>query len=132
MSESAHDVSLALRVKPCFRLWQRMLGLLGRPFLDADEALWISPCWSVHTFGMRFDLDVVFIDRRGKVLRIVQGLSAGRFAACSGASSVIEMSAGAAGRQGIVQGDLLKMAVDPAGETVEIFLRKPPWLHSDD
>lgn len=125
MNGSAQDKILSLRARPCFRFWRRMVGLLGQSGLSADEALWISPCWAVHTFGMRFDIDVVFVDHRGKVLRVIQSLTGGRLAACSGAKSVIEMSAGAAGHLGITEGDILKMTVDPAGTTAEVFLRKP-------
>ena len=45
----------------------RLKGLLGRNELPSDEALVISPCNSIHTFGMKFPIDVVFLDKNNTV-----------------------------------------------------------------
>jgi uncharacterized membrane protein (UPF0127 family) len=47
-------------------LFKRMKGLLGRSGMSAGEALWIKPCMSVHTFFMRFPIDVVFLSKKIK------------------------------------------------------------------
>lgn len=49
--------------------WSRARGLLGRPRLGRDEALLISPCNSVHGLGMTYPLDLLFLDRQGRLLR---------------------------------------------------------------
>lgn len=54
--------------------FERMYGLLPESSLAADEALWIHPTTSIHTFFMRFAIDVAFLDRTGKVIRIYRSL----------------------------------------------------------
>jgi hypothetical protein len=49
---------------------ERLRGWLGRDAPGEGEGLWLKPCASVHTFGMRFAVDVAFMDRSGKVLRV--------------------------------------------------------------
>jgi uncharacterized membrane protein (UPF0127 family) len=72
----------------------RGLGLLGRRFLSPEEGLLIEPCSSVHTFFMRFTIDVVFLDLENRVVRI-RTLEPFRYAmGASGAKKVLELSAG--------------------------------------
>lgn len=52
----------------------RLRGLLGRKGMHAGEALVIKPCSQIHTFFMRFDIDVIFLDRQGKVLQVVESM----------------------------------------------------------
>ncbi|MDO5505026.1 MAG: DUF192 domain-containing protein [Pseudoxanthomonas suwonensis] len=75
----------------------RLRGLLGRaPLQDrARQALWLRPCASVHTLGMRYALDVVFLDRDDRVCGWREHLAPIRFAACTGARSTVEFHAGA-------------------------------------
>jgi len=79
--------------------FQRLRGLLGRSQLDINEALHIKPCSDVHTFGMRYPLDVVFIGDAGHVID-VKTVQPNRIAYCKGASSVIEFRQGAARKHG--------------------------------
>jgi uncharacterized membrane protein (UPF0127 family) len=65
------------------------LALLRSP--PAGHALLIPRCASVHTFGMRFALDVFFLDGDGAVLRCVHGVRPGRVVRCAGAASVLEV-----------------------------------------
>lgn len=77
-------------------VWQRLCGLLGRPPLGPGQGLWLTPCRAVHTAGMRYAIDLAFIDRRGRVVRIVRSLRPWRWAACWRARSVVELAAGEA------------------------------------
>ena len=86
----------------------RKRGLLGRDGLPAGAALVIAPCGGVHTFGMRFRIDVIFAARDGKVLKIVHNLGPRRIALSLGAFAAIEMAAGEAARAGITAGDFLQ------------------------
>ncbi|MBV8464660.1 MAG: DUF192 domain-containing protein [Burkholderiales bacterium] len=88
---------------------ERMRGLLGRPRLADDEILLIKPCNAVHTFGMRYAIDVVFTDRRGRITKIVHRVSPGRFAMSITASQVFELSAGTAQRMGFAAGQTLPL-----------------------
>jgi len=80
--------------------WTRLRGLLGRPPLGADgqEALLLRPCGAVHTFGMRYPLDIVFLDKRGCVLGVHAALPPGRMRHCRGARQTLELAAGALAR----------------------------------
>lgn len=86
------------------RLPDRLRGLLGRPALAPDEVFVITPCSSIHTVGMRFAIDVVFVGRSGRILRIDRDVRPGRIRMCVAARSVLEMAAGSADRWGLVVG----------------------------
>ncbi len=92
--------------------WERMRGLLGRARLGADEALLLEPCRSVHSFGMRYPLDLVYVDRRGRVCKLVYGLQPGRFSASLGAYATFEFAAGVLAVTGIKMGDVLAWRAD--------------------
>ncbi|MBS1820554.1 MAG: DUF192 domain-containing protein [Acidobacteria bacterium] len=89
----------------------RRKGLLGRKTLSAGEGLWIVPCEAVHTFGMQFPIDLVYMDRNKRVKKIRHSVPARRFSACLSACSVIELTAGAARRAGTRNGDELEFTV---------------------
>jgi uncharacterized membrane protein (UPF0127 family) len=59
---------IAPRVKVATSLAARSYGLLGKASLPAGEGLWLKPCTSVHTFFMRFTIDVLFVDQEGVAL----------------------------------------------------------------
>lgn len=62
------------------RISERMRGLLGRSGLPPGELLSIPHCNLIHTFGMRFPIDVIFIDANGTFVKIVRNLHPKRFA----------------------------------------------------
>ena len=95
---------------------QRALGLLAHPPLTPRQALWITRCDSVHTVGMRYAIDVVFLSRSGQVLRVVHAVPPLRFRLCRGAAAVVELRAGAAHALGILAGQVLAV-VPPEGAT---------------
>jgi uncharacterized protein len=96
-----------IKVARCTTFVERARGLLGRPALGSLEALWISPCASVHTFGMRYAIDVVFCNFDGEVIRVVGQLGPGKIAAVTGARIACELHAGAARKLGIRTADTL-------------------------
>jgi uncharacterized membrane protein (UPF0127 family) len=69
----------------------RLLGLAWLRGIPAGHALLIPDCRSVHTFGMRFPIDVVFLDERGRALRIERGVKRRRVLVCRGAFAVLEL-----------------------------------------
>lgn len=85
----------------------RMRGLLGRPPLGEGEGLLIEPCGSVHTFGMRYGLDLMFLDQKWKIRKLVYGLSPLRLAASFGAVRTLEMAAGVLAPLALSKGELL-------------------------
>ena len=91
----------------------RRRGLLGRNGLDPGAALVIAPCNSIHMFFMRFAIDVVYVDRAGRVRKIVRGLRPWRISAAMFAYAVIEFGAGALDHCDIERGDRLYVEVTP-------------------
>ena len=96
-------------VRHAERWWSRLRGLLFRPPLAADgsEGLLITPCGSIHTCGMRYPIDVVFLDRKGVVLGCHEAVEPGRFRLQRGARSALELAAGGIRRHAIRPGDRL-------------------------
>jgi uncharacterized membrane protein (UPF0127 family) len=85
----------------------RMRGLLGRRSIGSDEGVLLRPAGSIHTFFMRFPIDAVFLDRDGRVLRVVESIVPWRTAAARGARAVLELRAGESARRRITAGDVL-------------------------
>lgn len=85
----------------------RLRGLLFAPTLRPGQALWIRPCNAVHTFGMAYAIDVVFLDAAGTVLRVVPALAPWRVAWHWQARDVVELAAGEAAALGLARGSRL-------------------------
>jgi uncharacterized membrane protein (UPF0127 family) len=94
------------------RFWTRALGLLVGAPLDPAEGLLISPCSSIHTLGMRYPIDVVFVDREGCVMRVFAAVRAGRVRFARGAQAVVELRAGIAAEHGLREGVRLDELAD--------------------
>ncbi len=73
---------------------ERMRGLLGKPPLEKDQALLITACSSVHTFGMAYPLDLAFLNKDWQIKRIVKSLKPWRMAWSFTSNMVLEMSPG--------------------------------------
>jgi uncharacterized membrane protein (UPF0127 family) len=82
--------------------WQRLRGLAWRRSPPNDWALLFPRCRSVHTFGMGFPIDIVFLDRWGWPIDVRRGVKPRRLVTCRAAAAVIEMRAGAADRHFVV------------------------------
>lgn len=93
-------------------IWTRFRGLMFVGRLAAGEGLLIDPCTSVHTMFMRMAIDVVFLDRTNRVVKIAHDLKPYRFSIAKGARRVLEISAGCARSLRIEVGDELRF--DPA------------------
>src|SRR6266516_3156459 len=92
------------------RMLSRMKGLLGRRSLPPDEGILIRPAPSIHTFFMRFPIDVVFLSRQGEILKVAERVPPWRARSCRHSYAVLELAAGEAGRRGIAVGDRLDTA----------------------
>ena len=99
---AAASGSALAAVRRCEGSLERMRGLLWRPALAPGQGLLIAPCNSVHTIGMRYAIDVVFLDREGRVLKVCPALKPLRMAMARGARQVIELAAGEASRLGFL------------------------------
>ena len=73
---------------------KRNKGLLGRERLSRGEGLWIIPCQAVHTFGMRFPIDLVYLDSKKRIRKLRNEAPPGRLSVCLFAHSVLELPSG--------------------------------------
>ena len=99
----ASQIELALDSK------SRRRGLLGRDTFDRGSALIIAPCSSIHTFFMRFAIDVVFVARDGRVLKTYAAMGSRRIGFSMGAFAVIELPAGALAESEPQPGDIVRL-----------------------
>ena len=85
----------------------RLRGLLGRTF-DNFDALRLKPCNSIHTIGMKYPIDAVYLDRKGKVIDIDSEIEPGRTCKVRlKAAQVLELPSGKAAELGIKPGTRL-------------------------
>ena len=101
---------LSVDVKVADTLFTRMKGLLGKKELPFGEALWIKPCFSVHTFFMKFAIDVIFLNKTNQVIASVSNLSPNRMTRLySQAFSVLELPSGTIDASNTVIGDKIEI-----------------------
>ncbi|MBV8728569.1 MAG: DUF192 domain-containing protein [Acidobacteriia bacterium] len=86
---------------------KRRTGLLKKQQLNPGEGLWIAPCESVHTFFMKFAIDLVYLDKKKRVRKVRHAVPPWRLSACLSAHSVLELPAGVVSETGTQPGDQL-------------------------
>jgi uncharacterized membrane protein (UPF0127 family) len=91
---------------------RRRRGLLGRDNLTSGEGLWIVPCEGVHTLGMKFAIDVLYLDRKKRVRKLRRVMRPWRLSICLLAHSVLELPAGTIDRTGTQPGDQILLSSD--------------------
>jgi uncharacterized membrane protein (UPF0127 family) len=87
----------------------RNKGLLGRKGLEPGGGLWIVPSGAVHTFFMRFPIDLVYLDRKKRVRKARSRVPAWRISGAFWAHSVVELPAGAIHQSQTVKGDRIEI-----------------------
>jgi uncharacterized membrane protein (UPF0127 family) len=120
ISNLTRKVVLAHRVEIADHGGTRRKGLLGRNRLPVGEGLWIVPCESVHTFGMKFPIDLVYLDRSKKVRKTRSAVPPWRLSACLSAHSVVELASGT-----------IQMTQTQPGDTLEFSSADPPTDDTD-
>jgi uncharacterized protein len=93
---------------------RRRKGLLGRDGLEPGTGLWIIPCESVHTFFMRFPIDLVYLDKEDRIRKVRGAVGAWRLSACFSAHSVLELPAGTIRDSETKRGDQLEFEPVPS------------------
>ena len=99
------DCVLGARVALADAVWTRARGLLGRPRPTQGEGLMLNPCRAVHTLGMRYAIDVIFLDRDGRVVALYPELRPGRFAWHPRATFALEVPIGTIVASGTAEND---------------------------
>ena len=113
----ADERALPCRVRRALSFLERARGLLWRAPLQDGQALWIASCASIHTVGMRYAIDVVFLDAGDRVVCVAADVPPMRFRLGRGARSVVELRSGQARALGLAAGQRLS-ATSPAADTV--------------
>jgi len=104
---------LAERARVADRFFARAWGLMGREVLAPGEGLVIVPCRSVHMAFMRFALDIVFLDRRGDVCRVMNLRPWGFSPVVRTARTVLELPEGTIARARVEVGDRIDIVEGP-------------------
>ena len=100
---------LATRAEVADTSAKRRTGLLKHQRLESGEGLWIIPCESVHTFFMKFAIDLVYLDKDKRVRKVRHAVPPWRASACFSANSILELPAGTAKETGTQPGDQLSI-----------------------
>ena len=104
-------ITIARCVSQAFTSQSRRKGLLGRESLPPGEGLWIRPCEGIHTIGMRFAVDVIYLDRARRVRKVLRNVRPWRFSVCLRAHSVLELPAGTVHEGMCRPGDILSFTL---------------------
>jgi len=108
---------LATTVKKADNFLTRLVGLLRRRSLGPEEALWLVPSKGVHTVGMRFPIDIIFLDRSNRVIDFVSGLAPNRFSRLhASAHSVLELPRGSIQKSSTEVGDEVEITLAAVSE----------------
>ena len=103
------EIVLGDKVRTASTFLSRLVGLLGTAAIADGEGLWIVPCRSVHTLGMRYPIDVAFLDARGIVVGILEGLPPNRVGRVfRDARGALELRSGILAATGTAPGDRLE------------------------
>ena len=109
MKNSTKGTIVADHVRLADTFWQRLKGLLGTKLLPLGHGLIIKPCSSVHTFGMGYPIDVLFVDDNDCIVKIVDNMLPSKMSMSSGSKYVVELPAGTAHRTASCVGDILEL-----------------------
>lgn len=105
------DTVLATCMEVADSASKRKKGLLGREGLAPGGGMWIVPCEAVHTFWMRFSLDLVYLDRKKRVRKLSRDVPPWRLSGCLLAHSVLELPPGTIRDTQTQPGDTLEFSV---------------------
>lgn len=93
--DASQEIIIAKEVRDATTFWQRLLGLLGKKDLSVEQGLIIEPCKIVHTFFMKFALDIIFLNQRDRVVNIIENMPPNRISPfINEAQVVVELKAG--------------------------------------
>lgn len=108
---------LATTVRKADNFLTRLVGLLRRTSLGPEEALWLIPSKGVHTFGMRFPIDIIFLNEDKKVIHTVRDLAPNRISRLQLRSrSILELPQGAIQKSATAVGDQIEILLAESSE----------------
>jgi uncharacterized protein len=103
---------LATKVRKADNFMTRLVGLLKRRTLGPEEALWLMPSKGIHTIGMKFPIDVVYLSRKNLVLRLISGMAPYRISSINLKTySILELPNGTIKKSRTEIGDQLEISL---------------------
>lgn len=109
LTNTRNDKVVARMLLTAFDSTSRRRGLLKHESFEEGSALIIAPSNAIHTFWMRFAIDVAFVTQEGRVVKVCSSVVPWRIAAAWGGYAVIELPAGALSVSDTRRGDLLQL-----------------------
>ena len=103
------NTEIGARIEIASTAGRRNKGLLGRTGLNSGGGLWIVPCEAVHTFAMKFAIDLLYLDKAHRVVKVRHAVRPGRISGALRAHSVIELPAGTLAATETQRGDQLQL-----------------------
>ena len=108
MEQFVQRIPYSIEVADSF--FKRLKGLMFRKDQLVEEGLWIIPCNSIHMCFMNFEIDAVFLNKEGRIVKMVEALKPWRFVKpVRDAYSVVELPSGTVTKLGLKQGKMLKI-----------------------
>jgi len=112
MVNATRGAALGSRIRLADTWWSRLRGFLARPEPIIGDGILLSPCSKIHTFGMRFPLDILFLDRKGRVLAMYPEVRPWRMTPrIRNSAYALELPAGTIDHSGTQVGDRLTWRV---------------------
>ena len=122
------DCFVATEVSAADTYVRRLVGLLGKTgtWNRPGRGLWIIPCHGVHTLGMMFTIDLVFLDREKRVVHVEEHVRPFRISkVCLNARSVLELPTHTVGRTGTCIGDQLEIIRHDRSQPLPTSAQRP-------
>jgi uncharacterized membrane protein (UPF0127 family) len=112
ITNKTKDTILAKNASLADVLFTRIKGLLGKNILGQEEALIIKPCSAIHTFFMRFAIDVLFVDRKNRIVALKENFKPYKISQVFfKASYVVELPSGTVSKTNTAVGDEIELTV---------------------
>lgn len=109
LSNKTRDTIIGSKIYRADSFISKLVGLLGKKNLDEGEGLLIGGCSSVHMMGMKIPLDLIFLNKENKVLKIVEAAQPNKLSfSCKGAKKVVELWVGSSSHVSV--GDSLTLS----------------------
>ena len=100
---------IAANVQRANGFWRRLVGFISSNSVRPDDGLWYDNCSAIHTMGMKERIDVVFLDRNCRVIRVERAIPRFRFAVTLGARAVVELGEATLQGRDLLTGDELAL-----------------------
>lgn len=108
MVNKKNDVVIANKVAVANTFVTRLRGLMFKKNFEENSAIMIFPCKIIHTFFMRFSIDVIFLSKDNMVLNIIENMTPGKISSLvKDSQTIVELPTGKVKESKLKQGDII-------------------------